>query len=310
MANDVVVHQIGALQSAADVARNMDVIRDLMKTVLRDEVHYGKIPGCGDKPALLQPGGQKLAQLFNLAPGYRIETRDDDGGAEVRGHREYEVVCTLTLRTTGMVVGEGVGTCSTMESKYRYRFENTGADVPKAYWDTRDPDLIGGRNYSARKVWEGAANRRKQVWRIFERVAHDNPADYYNTCLKIAKKRAFLDAVLTATAASDIFMPDDDTDPEALQGRDESPAPPDDGGQPPAGDEPMAKAAPSQKIGQGARNLLMKKLGDAGLTDIDLCAWAKIGVLADLTVDRMNAAMDWIKNPVPAQAATTEGGEQ
>ena len=41
-----------------------------------------------------------------------------------------------------------------------------------------------------------------------EKVEHDNPADHYNTVLKMAKKRALVDAVLTATAASDIFTQD------------------------------------------------------------------------------------------------------
>ena len=41
-----------------------------------------------------------------------------------------------------------------------------------------------------------------------EKVENDNPADCYNTVLKMAKKRALVDAVLTATAASDIFTQD------------------------------------------------------------------------------------------------------
>lgn len=50
------------------------------------------------------------------------------------------------------------------------------------------------------------------------RVEHDNPADYYNTCLKMAKKRALVDAILTATAASDIFTQDvEDMDIELPQ---------------------------------------------------------------------------------------------
>ena len=36
----------------------------------------------------------------------------------------------------------------------------------------------------------------------------DNPADHYNTVFKMAKKRALVDAVLTTTAASDIFTQD------------------------------------------------------------------------------------------------------
>ena len=41
-----------------------------------------------------------------------------------------------------------------------------------------------------------------------QRVEYDNPADYYNTALKMAKKRAHVDAILTATAASDCFTQD------------------------------------------------------------------------------------------------------
>ncbi len=40
------------------------------------------------------------------------------------------------------------------------------------------------------------------------KLENDNPADDYNTVLKMAKKRALVDAVLTATAASDIFTQD------------------------------------------------------------------------------------------------------
>ena len=41
--------------------------------------------------------------------------------------------------------------------------------------------------------------------RIFHWIEHDNPSDYHNTALKIAKKRALVDVALCATAASDVF---------------------------------------------------------------------------------------------------------
>jgi hypothetical protein len=46
------------------------------------------------------------------------------------------------------------------------------------------------------------------------KVANDQLADTYNTVLKMAKKRSHVDAVLTATAAGDIFTQDvEDTAP-------------------------------------------------------------------------------------------------
>jgi hypothetical protein len=49
-------------------------------------------------------------------------------------------------------------------------------------------------------------------------VEHDNPADYYNTVLKIGKKRAQVDGILTVTAASDIFTQDIEDDPSLFGG--------------------------------------------------------------------------------------------
>ena len=137
-----------------------------------------------------------------------MDERNLDGG-----HREYRVQCTLSSILTGSFLGQGVGTCSTMEGKFRFRqgaAEPTDKPVPRAYWDIRGEDpakaqeLIGGKGFSVKKV-DGKG------WMIAkggEKVENDNPADCYNTVLKMAKKRALVDAVLTATAASDIFTQD------------------------------------------------------------------------------------------------------
>jgi len=87
-----------------------------------------------------------------------------------------------------------------MESKYRYRWDNTNKPVPSQYWESRDQSLLGGSHMVAKK--------KDQQWLIFQRVEHDNPPDYYNVILKMAKKRAQIDAVLTRTAASDMFTQD------------------------------------------------------------------------------------------------------
>lgn len=177
------------------VKAQVNLIQEVMRGVMKDGEHYGTVPGCGDKKTLLKPGAEKLSLTFRLAPAYDVQMRDMG-----HGHREYEVRCRLTHIPSGSMVGEGVGSCSTMEGKYRYRAESTGKPVPPAFWDTRDSELLGGPSYSARKM-DGK-------WVIVHRVEHDNPADYYNTVLKMAKKRAHVDAILTATAASDIFTQD------------------------------------------------------------------------------------------------------
>jgi len=192
---DLAVIEAQPIVSVDQVCEQVQSIQQLMQKVMQEGQHYGAIPGCGDKPTLLQPGAQKLALSFGFAPEYTVERNDLP-----KNHREYAIVCRLTHRKTGSLVGEGVGNCSTMEAKYRFRTENTGQPVPQEYWNNRDANLLGGPTFSPKKI--------DSKWVIVHRVEHTNPADHYNTVVKMAKKRAFVDAVLTATAASDIFTQD------------------------------------------------------------------------------------------------------
>ncbi len=191
----------------------VNAIQATMREVMVKDVHFGEIPGCGDKPALLKPGAEKICLLFGLALSLDVRQVDLPNS-----HREYTVIAKLTSRS-GIVVAEGVGVCSTMESKYRYRSENTGAIVPKNYWDNRDQQLLGGPSFFPKKVKD--RNGGRDTWFIFHKVEHDNPADYYNTVAKIAKKRAHVDATLTATAASDIFEQGEDNLEQAGEEREQ-----------------------------------------------------------------------------------------
>jgi len=202
----VMVHGCGQQGGAAmemspqDVVAQVTKIQQVMKSCMKEGEHFGKIPGCGDKPTLLKAGAEKLNLTFRLAAEFTINQTDYP-----EAHREYQVTCRLTHIPTGNFVGSGVGAASTMETKWRYRWENTGKQVPKEYWENRDVTLLGGPDFVARKV---RGNGGSQVWMIYHRIPHDNPADYYNTVLKMSKKRAHVDAVLTSTAASDIFTQD------------------------------------------------------------------------------------------------------
>ena len=197
--------------SIAEVARQVASVQELMSTVLKENTHYGVIPGCGNKPSLLKPGAEKLAFTFRLRTIVNPETdiRIVDLG---EGHRELTVITHIT-NSAGVELATGLGSCSTMEGKYRFRSADkvvTDNPVPKKYWDLRNEDpkeaqkLLGGPGYGTKKV-DGK-------WVITkgsgEKVEHDNPADYYNTVLKMAKKRSQVDGILSATAASDVFTQD------------------------------------------------------------------------------------------------------
>lgn len=182
MAQDSQLAVAGAEQVAAlEVRQQVNQLQYLMSNVLKQGEHYGVIPGTKGKPLLLQPGAEKICLMFKLVPRYRVEKTQLPGG-----HREVEVTCTLYQRGSDVVEGEGMGSCSTMESKYRYR-----------------------------KKWVNGSPVREENTDI---------ADTYNTVLKMAKKRALVDAVKSTTAASDIFTQDVEDLPDWMRGRAAQPA--------------------------------------------------------------------------------------
>lgn len=193
------------------VKQQVQQIQHLMSEVMQDNSHYGTIPGCGNRPTLLQPGAQKLCLMFGLADDYQIEQTDMPNG-----HREYRVKCTLTHKGNGIVQGSGYGICSTMESKYRYRnaadYEVLDDPIPADYQQRKQEYRKQG--YGSKKV--------NGVWcwvRFTDSSKQENPdiADTYNTVLKMACKRALVHATLNTTAASDIFTQDLEDDPTAGQ---------------------------------------------------------------------------------------------
>lgn len=105
----------GELSVEMMVARKRK-IHAVMKQVMQMGVHYGLIPGCGPKPTLHKSGAEVLCTTFGLAPFFAVDRIDHDNG-----HREYFVTCTIKHIASGAVLGEGLGSCSTLEKKYRYR---------------------------------------------------------------------------------------------------------------------------------------------------------------------------------------------
>jgi len=201
--------------TAQEIKSQVQLIQEVMQAVMQEGYHYGVIPGT-DKPTLLKPGAEKLTTTFRLAPLLHVETRELGNG-----HREYQVRCTLVHIPTARVYGEGVGSCSTLESRYRYR--NADRTCPYCGRTTiikGKAEYGGGWLCFQRKGGCGAKFADQDISIVSQaagRVENNDLADTYNTVLKMAKKRALVDATLTATAASDIFNQDlDDYTPPEL----------------------------------------------------------------------------------------------
>jgi hypothetical protein len=204
------------------IVKQVGLIQEVMKSVMHLGEHYGKIPGCGDKPTLLKPGAEKLCTTFRLAPSYVITEK-----IIPNGHREYQVVCTLTHIPTGAIFGQGVGSASTMESKYRYRkAERVCPMCGKEAIIKGKEEYGGGFICFAKKGGCGAKFKADDPAikdQVVGKTEYEDPADYYNTILKMAKKRAHVDATLTCTAASDIFTQDVEDLPAQLLKKNEPP---------------------------------------------------------------------------------------
>ena len=203
--------------SVQDVIQQAVLIQQVAGAVMRDGEHYGVIPGTSGKKSLLKSGAEKLCFTFGLAPRLDIRTENLPGG-----HREITVICDLYDRA-GNHRGQGVGSASTMESKYRYRGA-AGKTCPKCGAQSCKPSKkeYGGGYFCDRKSGgcgvsfkNGTPESKQLDATLTIRAENPDPADQYNTVLKMAKKRALVDATLTATAASDIFAQDLDE----LEGR-------------------------------------------------------------------------------------------
>lgn len=177
--------------TAAEVRAQVNLMQDVMAEVMRDGVHYGTIPGTKSK-SLYKAGAEKLMATFRLAGD--PEVQDLSHGGEIA----YRVKVRLTT-SGGVFIGAGIGECSSSEDKYSWR---------AAICDEEFDDTPENRRRIKYAKWQGRVEKKKQV--------RTNPADVANTILKMAKKRAQVDAVITATAASDIFTQDIEDLPEEV----------------------------------------------------------------------------------------------
>ena len=221
--NEIATVPTEAPLSATQIKQQVNLIQEVMREVMQGPskenptgTHFGIIPGCA-KPSLYKAGAEKLSMTFRLRPIIDND-RDVNIGRMDSGHRDIRVYCHV-FNMGGMELATGVGSCSTMESKFRYRGgekTSTGQPVPKEYWNLKKEgkaaeaiEKIGGPGFGVAKF-----NGSWEICEFGEKMENPDIADTYNTVLKMAKKRAYVDGILSATAASDIFTQDIEDMPE------------------------------------------------------------------------------------------------
>lgn len=235
--NGIVTYDIrAALQQAAD---NIGAVREFVARQMEEGVDFGAIPGAGDRKVLLKPGAEKLDGLFNVRPAYTPLSVTENPET---GYAMYRYQADLVNRATGAIMGSGIGSCNSFESKYRWRWvpkhavpigllaeelsqrggklsefafaidkgETTGQyGKPAEYWQTFRAAIESGQAVAVhRKTKTGKMMDAWEIDGVQYRIPNGDIMDVWNTVDKMAQKRALVAAALTLGCVSDLFTQD------------------------------------------------------------------------------------------------------
>ena len=168
------------IDSIANTMAKIQQMQNVVQRTLKKGHDFGEVPGTS-KPTLLKPGGEKICMLFGLNPEYEFLQTTEDYDKEFFS---YNIRCTLFRN--GQPVAQGVGSCNSKEKKYRY--------------------------INVDKIPENYVGQSEEIIDKYGRVKYkiNNPdiCSLVNTILKMAKKRAFIDAVLQVASLSEVFTQD------------------------------------------------------------------------------------------------------
>ncbi len=191
-----------------DIKERQRLVEQFFKEVMVKDVDFGVIPGT-PKPSLWKPGAEKLAEFYGYAPVIK-DTRESVN--EQTGFARMVVTIALVERGTGEIVAEGVGEANTMEDKHRWRESKRTCPKCGSAALRKGKDDTGGGWYCWAKIGGCGAkfgdNAPEITSQMAGRIENAAPWDLWNTILKMAKKRAVVDAVLSATRSSGLFTQD------------------------------------------------------------------------------------------------------
>lgn len=263
--------------SVEQLVERVRKVKLVQRDVMQEGVHFGRVPGV-DKPTLLKPGAEILGMTFRLAPDFEITEQVREGD-----HLTVVVRCKLYHAPTGTLLGSGMGSCSTRESKYAYRkAERTCPKCGQAAIIKGKSEYGGGWLCFAKRGGCGAKfsdSDPKITQQVTGRVENPDVYDQHNTVLKMAIKRAHVAAILFVTCASEIFTQDVE-------------------------DMPFTAQAPREPVPKGNG----RQRNDVGqLVEELLYAYSQADDIEDLEEQRRNL---WTRLTAPQKRALKEAAER
>lgn len=192
------------------IAARIEELQKFVKSYMVENEDFGIIPGT-EKPTLYKPGAEKLCDVYGfqrLFPPDGIHRLEDWD----RGLFAYEVRCDLVSMRTGLIIAQGLGSANSKEERYRWRQQSRPCPTCKQETIIKGKAEYGGGWVCFKKKGGCGATFADDDEQITKqpvgRIENDEPFTLVNTLLKMAKKRALVDAVLSATRSSGIFTQD------------------------------------------------------------------------------------------------------
>ena len=268
--------------SVDEVIQSVQAVEEIVDRAMTEGVHWGIQEGT-KKKTLKQPGAEVLCIAFRLVPDIQSESIPLENG-----HREYMATCTLRHIETGATLAVSHGSCSTMESKYRYRFAERSC--PDCNAETIRKGREGGW-YCWRKIGGCGAlyddGDRSIEGQTPGRVDNPDPADAYNTVLKMAEKRALLGCVRMRTGVSAKFVDFDD---------ESSPS------QPAAAEKPLKEKPKEKSPEETRRAFVYALLKENKVSTQDLKAQFNLASINDIQEKDMDQVSKWVRETGKAMA--------
>lgn len=239
--------------SMESALRRRDAVVAFVQKIMVPGTDFGVIPGTGNKPVLLKPGAERLCSFFGLSPEFVVgEEVNDWIGRDHNGELFFYVKYQCRLSRNGKVIGCGEGSCSSWESKYRWRKAERKCPTCNGPFIIKGKVEYGGgwlcykkKGGCGAKFADGDKSIEGQS---VDRMPNPDIADQVNTIQKMAQKRALIAAVLIGVNASEFFTQD----------LEDTAAPP---GWGDSGSEEEAKMVIDHKLQKAAEGVPMSDLG-------------------------------------------------
>jgi hypothetical protein len=156
--------------SVAMTVNNVQMAEKMVSEVLEKDIDYGQTPGTQGM-GLWDAGASKIMAAYNCYPEHHVleHTEEEDLIA-------WCIQVSLINRNTGAVIGSGIGSASTRETKYKYRW-------------VYDPENYGYGTDEIKKLKTRSSGKSLQY-----RVLNAEVGELSNTLFQMASKRAEVDA--------------------------------------------------------------------------------------------------------------------